>query len=64
MIGDSLSDIQFGNRLGMRTVFLEGDAQLQKPGVDSARLLADLCFPTLHEAIDALLERRTNPRLP
>ncbi|MGP8259505.1 MAG: D-glycero-alpha-D-manno-heptose-1,7-bisphosphate 7-phosphatase [Acidobacteriaceae bacterium] len=55
MIGDSLSDIQFGHRLGLRTIFLEGDPQLQKPGVISARRLADLCFPSLPEATDALL---------
>jgi D-glycero-D-manno-heptose 1,7-bisphosphate phosphatase len=55
MIGDSLSDIQFGHRLGMRTIFLEGDPQLQKPGVISARRLADLCFSSLPEATDTLL---------
>jgi D-glycero-D-manno-heptose 1,7-bisphosphate phosphatase len=55
MIGDSLSDIQFGHRLGMRTIFLEGEPGVQKPGVISARRLADLCFPSLSEATDALL---------
>ncbi|HUD21688.1 MAG TPA: HAD family hydrolase [Acidobacteriaceae bacterium] len=61
MIGDSLSDIQFGHRLGMRTIFLEGDPQLQKPGVVSARRLADLCFPSLPEATDALLAQLPLP---
>lgn len=55
MIGDSLSDIQFGHRLGMRTIFLDGDPLLQKPGVISARRLADLCFSSLPEATEALL---------
>ena len=69
MIGDSLSDIEFGHRLGMTTVFLEGDpgapdehvcslegdSSHRKPGADSARQLADLCFPSLVEATEALL---------
>jgi D-glycero-D-manno-heptose 1,7-bisphosphate phosphatase len=69
MIGDSLSDIEFGHRLGMTTLFLEGDPGIpdervcslgwdsahQKPGADSARQLADLCFPSLVEATEALL---------
>jgi len=57
MIGDSFSDIQFGYRLGMRTIFLEGDRETQKPGVISARRLADLCFPSLPAATDALLSQ-------
>jgi len=55
MIGDSLSDIEFGHRLGMRTVFLDGDREHQKPGAVTARELADLRFSTLAEAVDALL---------
>jgi phosphoglycolate phosphatase-like HAD superfamily hydrolase len=71
MIGDSLSDIEFGHRLGMTTVFLEGDpgapdehvcslegdSSHRKPGADSARQLADLCFPSLVEATEALLNQ-------
>ena len=57
MIGDSLSDIQFGHRLGFRTIFLEGDPACQKPGIVSARRLADLCFPSLTEATEALLNQ-------
>jgi len=63
MIGDSLSDIQFGHRLGMRTFFLEGDPGVQKPGVISARRLADLCFLSLPEATDALLAQIASPGL-
>lgn len=55
MIGDSWSDIEFGHRLGMLTAFIEGDPEHQKSGADSARELADLCFPSLLEAVDALL---------
>ena len=39
MIGDSLSDIEFGSRLGMPTIFIEGDPTRQKSGADRARLL-------------------------
>ncbi len=40
MIGDSLSDIEAGVRLGMRTVFIEGDQATQKAGAEQAQMLA------------------------
>ncbi len=55
MIGDSLSDVEFGRRLGMTTVFLDGDPERQKPGAEAARNLADLTFAGLAEAVDELL---------
>jgi len=55
MIGDSLSDIEFARRLGMSKVFIEGDPTHQKPAADSARRLADASFPSLLEAVQALL---------
>jgi D-glycero-D-manno-heptose 1,7-bisphosphate phosphatase len=55
MIGDSLSDIEFGHRLGMRTVFVEGDRERQKPGADTAAELADLRCASLPEAVNVLL---------
>jgi D-glycero-D-manno-heptose 1,7-bisphosphate phosphatase len=55
MLGDSLSDIEFGKRLGMVTVFLKGDTERRKAGADQAAELADLQFPSLPEAIEALL---------
>lgn len=55
MIGDSISDIEFGKRLGMRTVFLEGNLERQKAGADEAAALADRCFPSLAEAVNWLL---------
>lgn len=58
MIGDSLSDIEFGRRLGMRTVFVKGDRDRQKPGAEAAAKLADLCCSSLAEAVDALLTDR------
>jgi D-glycero-D-manno-heptose 1,7-bisphosphate phosphatase len=56
MIGDSLSDVEFGRRLGMLTVFVEGDPIHQKPGADKAANLADLRFPSLQDAVEALLK--------
>ena len=55
MIGDSYSDIEFGRRLGMFTVFLDGDPELRKPGAEAAGNLADVRFPSLVEAVDSLL---------
>ena len=61
MIGDSLSDIEFGRRLGMLTVFIEGGPERQKPGALSAAGLADLRFPSLAAAVDALAPHLTLP---
>jgi len=54
VIGDSLSDIEFGRLLGMLTVYIEGDPERRKPGADTARELADLSFSSLAEAVDGL----------
>lgn len=58
MIGDSKSDVEFGRRLGMTVVFIDGDPKRQKPGNKAAGDLADLRFPSLAEAVKALLEPR------
>jgi D-glycero-D-manno-heptose 1,7-bisphosphate phosphatase len=55
MIGDSLSDIEFGRRLGMPSIFIEGDPTGRKSGSDTAQKLADMHFPSLAAAVDALL---------
>lgn len=55
MIGDSLSDIEFGRRLGMRTVLIQGNPGRQKAGAEEAARLADLCVASLGEAVDGLL---------
>jgi len=55
MIGDSWSDIEFGRRLGMFTIFIDGDPALQKPGANAARDSADLHFSSMPEAVSALL---------
>jgi D-glycero-D-manno-heptose 1,7-bisphosphate phosphatase len=61
MIGDSLSDIEFGHRLGMTTLFLEGDPEDRKSGAETARQFADCCFASLPEAVDALLASSDRP---
>jgi D-glycero-D-manno-heptose 1,7-bisphosphate phosphatase len=55
MIGDSWSDIEFGHRLGMTTIFIEGDPTHQKSGADQARTLAAQSFNSLAEAVDSIL---------
>jgi D-glycero-D-manno-heptose 1,7-bisphosphate phosphatase len=58
MIGDSLSDIEFGRNLGMRTICVCGRTEHPSPGVEEAAELADLSVASLTEAVDALLRTR------
>jgi D-glycero-D-manno-heptose 1,7-bisphosphate phosphatase len=60
MIGDSWSDVEFGRRLGMFTIFIDGDPALQKPGAESARKNAGLHFPDLPAATESLLAMLAN----
>lgn len=62
MIGDSISDIEFGRRLGMKTVFLTGDAEHQKPGAEMAKDLASFVYPSLYAAVAGLLAMRADLR--
>lgn len=55
MIGDSLPDIEFGKRLGMRTIFIEGNPERQKPGAEAAAMLANRRFASLDQAAGFLL---------
>jgi D-glycero-D-manno-heptose 1,7-bisphosphate phosphatase len=58
IIGDSLSDIQFGSDLGMRSIFIQGDEsaqQHQKPGAQKAAELANQVSPNLLEAVENIL---------
>lgn len=57
MIGDTPADIEFGRRLGMTTVCIAGDPALHKPGAIEASEMADFCFGSLPQAVDALLAR-------
>jgi D-glycero-D-manno-heptose 1,7-bisphosphate phosphatase len=55
MIGDSLSDIEFGRTLRMLTVFIEGDPDRRKPGAEAAAATADIRVKSLAEAVEALV---------
>lgn len=57
MIGDSLSDIEFGKRLGMRTVFINGRVEQRNEGAEEAAEFADGRFASLPDAVEALLTR-------
>ena len=55
MIGDSLSDIEAGVRMGMATIFVAGDPANQKPGADRAVRLATAVAASLPECVDRYL---------
>lgn len=55
MIGDSLSDIEFGSRLKMRAIWIAGDASTRKPGSELAAQSAMWNCSSLADAVDALL---------
>jgi len=54
LIGDSLSDIEFGKNLGMLTVYVEGHNERRSES-ELAREQAELCFSSLADTVDALL---------
>ena len=56
MIGDSLSDIEFGRRAGMHTFFIVGAAETRRAGGDEAAGLADSSCASLAEAVDLILQ--------
>jgi D-glycero-D-manno-heptose 1,7-bisphosphate phosphatase len=55
MIGDSLVDMEFGKRLGLRTILIEDGSEDRAPGAEKAREMADLRCSSLREAVSALL---------
>jgi D-glycero-D-manno-heptose 1,7-bisphosphate phosphatase len=55
MIGDSLSDIEFGRNLGMATICVQAETENPSPGADMAAAIADFCAPSLPDAVDKLL---------
>jgi D-glycero-D-manno-heptose 1,7-bisphosphate phosphatase len=59
MIGDSFVDIEFGRRLGMPTILIEGDPERHKPDLAEAVRLADWQVGSLHEAVALLLSGRS-----
>jgi D-glycero-D-manno-heptose 1,7-bisphosphate phosphatase len=58
MIGDSLSDMEFGRGLGMRTIFIEGPPERRGTGADRARELAEERFASLGQAVEYLLREQ------
>jgi D-glycero-D-manno-heptose 1,7-bisphosphate phosphatase len=56
VIGDSLSDIEAGHRLGMKTIFIDGEADRQKPGAAVSAELADDVAGSLLEAVETHLK--------
>jgi D-glycero-D-manno-heptose 1,7-bisphosphate phosphatase len=52
VIGDSLSDIQAGRRLGMKTIFIQGELDRQKAGAQAAASLADEAAASLLQAVE------------
>jgi D-glycero-D-manno-heptose 1,7-bisphosphate phosphatase len=53
MIGDSPSDVEFGRRLGMKTILV--DALHRTAGAEEVAKLADLRVASLPEAVEVLL---------
>lgn len=55
VIGDSLPDVEAGKRLGMTTIFLEGEQERQKAGSRTAAEKADAVAASLLEAVEVHL---------
>jgi D-glycero-D-manno-heptose 1,7-bisphosphate phosphatase len=55
VIGDSLSDIQAGQRLRMKTIFIQGEADRQKAGAAAAAESADAIADSLLQAVELLV---------
>jgi D-glycero-D-manno-heptose 1,7-bisphosphate phosphatase len=51
VIGDSISDIEAARKLGAPSIFIQGDANVQKPGAEKAEQLADAVASSLAEAV-------------
>ena len=58
MIGDSIVDMEFGRRLGITTILIDSNPEDHNPANQSAQHSADYRFPSLQEAVKALLENR------
>src|ERR1700733_4552916 len=54
-IGDSLTDMQAGQRLGMKTIFIEGEPDRQKAGAAAAAESADAVAGSLLQAVELLV---------
>ena len=58
MIGDSLSDIEGAQAIGISTIFVRGDKSTGKPGAEQAELMADAAANSLPDAVSILLNDR------
>ena len=54
MIGDSLSDMEFGRNLGMATILVEGGPHQRESGAEAAAKLADLRADSFAIAVQKL----------
>jgi D-glycero-D-manno-heptose 1,7-bisphosphate phosphatase len=54
LIGDSLSDIQTAKKMGMRSIFIEGEPDRRKPGAEKAAELADTVCLSLAQAVSLI----------
>jgi D-glycero-D-manno-heptose 1,7-bisphosphate phosphatase len=61
VIGDSLSDIEAGRRLGMKTIFIAGEADRQKAGAAAAADFADAVAASLLQAVELHLSLKQKP---
>jgi D-glycero-D-manno-heptose 1,7-bisphosphate phosphatase len=52
MIGDSLSDMEAARRLGIHSIFIQGDPKTRKPGAEKAAALADAVSGSLLQAVE------------
>jgi len=55
MIGDSLSDMEFGHRASMQTIFIEGRPETARPGASRARTMANVICQSLPQAVRIIL---------
>lgn len=55
IIGDSVSDMEFGLRLGMKTILIEDRKERRGPGIEEHRALAGPLFPSLVSAVRDLV---------
>lgn len=55
MIGDSLSDMEAGLALQMPAIFIEGEAEYQKPGAERAAAMASATAASLSDAVRRFL---------
>jgi len=58
MVGDSLSDVEFGKRAGMFTIYIKRHLTNATRGSVAAEQIADFCCASLDGAVDLILEKQ------